>query len=215
MRVVQREFYILMRNITRRNVSLRSMCCFSPKTYIRYQAILRINAKHIMSCHGKIPLPVPCTHIIAIDSLHTIFPIAYILCLISHIPYDRIFISTLSPIHIQIHQFPCAFPSSPSVSGFISAKSIRMWNGYILSIISCVNHSNTVIILITHQQFFRKRIIVELMTENPAITRIEIAEKMGMHESSVQRRLESLVRDGCIRHIGPTNGGVWEITEKK
>ena len=134
------------------------MCCFSPKTYIRYQAILRINAKHIMSCHGKIPLPVPCTHIIAIDSLHTIFPIAYILCLISHIPYDRIFISTLSPIHIQIHQFPCAFPSSPSVSGFISAKSIRMWNGYILSIISCVNHSNTVIILITHQQFFRKRI---------------------------------------------------------
>lgn len=158
LRVVQREFYILMRNITRRNVSLRSMCCFSPKTYIRYQAILRINAKHIMSCHGKIPLPVPCTHIIAIDSLHTIFPIAYILCLISHIPYDRIFISTLSPIHIQIHQFPCAFPSSPSVSGFISAKSIRMWNGYILSIISCVNHSNTVIILITHQQFFRKRI---------------------------------------------------------
>ena len=61
----------------------------------------------------------------------------------------------------------------------------------------------------------QKRIIVELMTENPAITRIEIAEKMGMHESSVQRRLESLVRDGCIRHIGPTNGGVWEITEKK
>lgn len=104
---------------------LEKYVLLQPQTYIRYQAILRINAKHIMSCHGKIPLPVPCTHIIAIDSLHTIFPIAYILCLISHIPYDRIFISTLSPIHIQIHQFPCAFPSSPSVSGFISAKSIR------------------------------------------------------------------------------------------
>ncbi len=68
---------------------------------------------------------------------------------------------------------------------------------------------------LTYLKTEQKRIIVELMTENPAITRIEIAEKMGMHESSVQRRLESLVRDGCIRHIGPTNGGVWEITEKK
>ena len=43
------------------------------------------------------------------------------------------------------------------------------------------------------------------------ITRTEIAEKLGLHESSVQRRLETLVKEGRIRHVGPTNGGYWEI----
>lgn len=53
--------------------------------------------------------------------------------------------------------------------------------------------------------------IVELLAENPTITRAEIAEILGIHKSSVQRRLETLVKKGRIRHVGPTNGGYWEV----
>lgn len=53
--------------------------------------------------------------------------------------------------------------------------------------------------------------IVELLAENPTITRAEIAEILGIHKSSVQRRLETLVKEGRIRHVGPTNGGYWAV----
>lgn len=59
----------------------------------------------------------------------------------------------------------------------------------------------------------QKNIIIELIRENPTITRVELAEKMELHESSVQRRLEALVKDGKLRHLGPTNGGLWEVIE--
>ena len=53
--------------------------------------------------------------------------------------------------------------------------------------------------------------IIELISKNPGITRVEISNALGLHESSIQRRLEALVRDGKLRHIGPTNGGFWEV----
>lgn len=59
----------------------------------------------------------------------------------------------------------------------------------------------------------QKNIIIELIRENPTITRVELAEKMELHESSVQRRLEALVKEGKLRHLGPTNGGIWEVIE--
>lgn len=57
----------------------------------------------------------------------------------------------------------------------------------------------------------QKNRILELLSENPAITRTEIAEILTLHESSVQRRLEALVKEGRLRHNGPTNGGSWEV----
>lgn len=60
----------------------------------------------------------------------------------------------------------------------------------------------------------QKNIIVDLIAEKPTITRAEIAKAMGLHTSSVQRRLEALVKEGRIRHIGPSNGGYWEIVGK-
>ncbi len=46
------------------------------------------------------------------------------------------------------------------------------------------------------------------------ITRAELSKELDLHESSVQRRLEALVKEGRIRHIGPTNGGSWEVINK-
>lgn len=57
----------------------------------------------------------------------------------------------------------------------------------------------------------QKNRIIKLLTDKPTITRTEIAGILTLHESSVQRRLEALVKEGRIRHVGPTNGGFWEV----
>lgn len=57
------------------------------------------------------------------------------------------------------------------------------------------------------------KIILELIMENPKISRIEIAEKMRLHESSVKRRLKMLVDKGAIQRIGPDKGGYWQIVK--
>lgn len=59
----------------------------------------------------------------------------------------------------------------------------------------------------------QKNQILELIKLNFQITRFELASHLGIHESSVQRRLAALVKEGKLRHIGPTNGGAWEIVK--
>ncbi|TGY77309.1 winged helix-turn-helix transcriptional regulator [Bacteroidales bacterium] len=59
----------------------------------------------------------------------------------------------------------------------------------------------------------QKNQIIDLIRTNVLITRIELAKQLGLHESSVQRRLDALVREGRLHHIGPTNGGSWEVIE--
>ena len=56
------------------------------------------------------------------------------------------------------------------------------------------------------------KIILELIKENPQIGRSEISHKMGLHESSVKRRLEMLVDKGVIQRIGSDKGGYWQIS---
>jgi ATP-dependent DNA helicase RecG len=55
--------------------------------------------------------------------------------------------------------------------------------------------------------------IMELIRNDSQITRAELAVQLQLHESSVQRRLEALVKAGNIRHIGPANGGSWQIID--
>jgi ATP-dependent DNA helicase RecG len=54
---------------------------------------------------------------------------------------------------------------------------------------------------------------MELIRNDSQITRAELAVQLQLHESSVQRRLEALVKAGNIRHIGPANGGSWQIID--
>ena len=51
--------------------------------------------------------------------------------------------------------------------------------------------------------------ILELIKENPYIQRKELVRRLGIHESSVKRRLASLQEKGTIRHIGPNKGGYY------
>jgi ATP-dependent DNA helicase RecG len=55
--------------------------------------------------------------------------------------------------------------------------------------------------------------IIELIRNDSQITRAELAVQLQLHESSVQLRLDALVKAGRIRHIGPTNGGSWKIID--
>lgn len=53
------------------------------------------------------------------------------------------------------------------------------------------------------------------MRDNPSISRAEIAMALGIHESSIKRRLESLISNDRIRRIGPDKGGHWEVIDEQ
>ena len=56
------------------------------------------------------------------------------------------------------------------------------------------------------------KMILELIKEKPQISRNEISHKMGLHESSVKRRLKMMVDKGIIQRIGSDKGGHWQIS---
>ena len=56
------------------------------------------------------------------------------------------------------------------------------------------------------------KMILELIKEKPQISRSEISHKMGLHESSVKRRLKMMVDKGIIQRKGSDRGGHWKIS---
>lgn len=56
------------------------------------------------------------------------------------------------------------------------------------------------------------KMILELIKEKPQISRSEISHKMGLHESSVKRRLKMMVDKGIIQRIGSDRVGHWKIS---
>ncbi len=56
-----------------------------------------------------------------------------------------------------------------------------------------------------------KSVIIDVLRETPTLSMDALADILKITKSSVQRRLDSLVKEGRLRHVGPTNGGTWEI----
>ena len=54
--------------------------------------------------------------------------------------------------------------------------------------------------------------ILELMLEDPYISRADLAKNIGISETSIYRNIE-VMRGRYLRRIGPDNGGFWEIIE--
>lgn len=52
--------------------------------------------------------------------------------------------------------------------------------------------------------------ILELMIENPYISRAELAKVIGLSETSIWRNIE-VMRGKYLRRVGPDKGGFWEI----
>ncbi len=59
----------------------------------------------------------------------------------------------------------------------------------------------------------RQMQIIELIHENPRISRKEISEILGINQSAVQKHMETLKKKGVIRRVGPARGGHWEVVE--
>jgi Fic family protein len=52
---------------------------------------------------------------------------------------------------------------------------------------------------------------LDLIKENPSITRKELSEKLGINPSAVQKHIQKLKSDGFIERIGGDKGGYWKI----
>ncbi|WP_300502643.1 ATP-binding protein [uncultured Duncaniella sp.] len=55
--------------------------------------------------------------------------------------------------------------------------------------------------------------LMEILRNDPTLSYVQIGKMLGMHRSSVQRRLDALVKEGKLRHVGPSNGGSWVVIE--
>ena len=54
--------------------------------------------------------------------------------------------------------------------------------------------------------------ILELMVEDPYISRADLANNIGISETSIYRNIEAM-RGKYLRRVGPGKGGFWEIIE--
>jgi ATP-dependent DNA helicase RecG len=62
----------------------------------------------------------------------------------------------------------------------------------------------------TTQENSRLRIL-RLLRSEPAITRRDLAARLGLTPDGIKYHLDKLRADGSIRHVGPTKAGRWEV----
>ncbi len=53
--------------------------------------------------------------------------------------------------------------------------------------------------------------IIELIKENPKVTRNELASFLNITSDGVKYNLKKLVDNNIIERVGPDNGGYWSI----
>jgi ATP-dependent DNA helicase RecG len=56
--------------------------------------------------------------------------------------------------------------------------------------------------------------IIELIAQNPQISRKEISITLKLSEETIQSRLRKMTKTGIIKRIGPDKGGHWKIVQK-
>lgn len=66
----------------------------------------------------------------------------------------------------------------------------------------------------TDQKTDQKKQILDLIQEYPSISRLKLAKRLGLHESTIKRRLERLVAEGYIMRIVADKGGYWEVIKQ-
>ncbi len=58
-----------------------------------------------------------------------------------------------------------------------------------------------------------KEKIIHLIAENKKITTSEMSEIIGVTKRSILKITNSLQQENIIQHVGPSNGGHWEIVK--
>ncbi|MFW6196885.1 MAG: winged helix-turn-helix transcriptional regulator [Thermoplasmatota archaeon] len=55
--------------------------------------------------------------------------------------------------------------------------------------------------------------ILELVNENPYISKREMSEKIGISTTAIDKNISTLKKKGLLKRVGPARGGHWEITK--
>lgn len=55
--------------------------------------------------------------------------------------------------------------------------------------------------------------ILRLLGENPEMTLLEVASRLGRTVRAIELASSKLVKQGRLRHVGPQWGGRWEVLE--
>ena len=53
--------------------------------------------------------------------------------------------------------------------------------------------------------------VLELVRQDPTISRKDISEKLDINESAIQKHLDILKGKKIIQRVGPDKGGHWEL----
>jgi len=61
----------------------------------------------------------------------------------------------------------------------------------------------------TNQKTTQK--ILEIIKENPEITKKELASSLGISENGIKYHIDSLKKKGMLKRVGPDKGGYWEV----
>ena len=56
-----------------------------------------------------------------------------------------------------------------------------------------------------------REVILSLIAENPQITSMQMAERLGINRSAISKHLKRMQTEGVVRRIGPDKGGHWEV----
>ena len=57
----------------------------------------------------------------------------------------------------------------------------------------------------------KQAIVLDLIKQNPAISRKDLAGILEINESAVRKHLDALKNKGIIQRVGPDKGGHWEV----
>ena len=60
----------------------------------------------------------------------------------------------------------------------------------------------------------KRRTLLELIGQDPKISRKALASQLGINESAIQKHIQRLKHDGLIRRVGPAKGGYWQVNEE-
>ena len=53
--------------------------------------------------------------------------------------------------------------------------------------------------------------ILELVDENPYISKREMSEDIGISTTAIDKNISTLKKKGLLKRVGPARGGHWEI----
>ena len=75
--------------------------------------------------------------------------------------------------------------------------------------------TNNLIDNVTTNPTDTRSLILKAISENPRITRNDLAKLLGISPDGVKKQISRLKSEGIIERIGPDFGGYWRFTEKE